>query len=182
MGAMAKRVEIRLSGSGGQGIILAGQVLAEAALRSGWHVVQTQDYGPEARGGSSKAEVILSDGAVDYPMVSQADVLLAMNQESCDRYLPAVKSGGTVIVDSTNVDHTPPTPARLFSLPLTTTARDELGRDMYANMVALGALTSFIKEIALQDAEAALLDRVPKASTEVNRKAFWLGVQLARLV
>jgi len=175
-------VEIRLSGSGGQGIILAGQVLAEAALRSGWHVVQTQDYGPEARGGSSKAEVILSDVPVDYPMVTVADVLLAMNQESCDRYLAGVKPGGTVIVDSTNVDHTPPTPTRLLSLPLTATARDQLGRDMYANMVALGALSSLIKEISLPDAEAALLDRVPKASVEVNRKAFWLGVQLATLV
>ncbi|HUW65655.1 MAG TPA: 2-oxoacid:acceptor oxidoreductase family protein [Spirochaetia bacterium] len=180
---MEKRQEICLSGSGGQGIILAGQVLAEAALKSGWYVVQTQSYGPEARGGATKAEVILSDAPVDYPMVTAADLLLAMNQESCDRYLAGVKNNGTVIVDSTNVSHTPPTPTRLVSLPLTAVAREELGKEMFANMVALGVITSLTGEISLREAENALLTRVPPATTEANRKAFWLGVQLAnRLV
>ncbi|MDA8334075.1 MAG: 2-oxoacid:acceptor oxidoreductase family protein [Peptococcaceae bacterium] len=176
---MDKRLEIRLSGSGGQGIILAGLVLADAALRSGWHVAQTQSYGPEARGGASKAEVILSDAPVDYPMVTAADVLLAMNQESCDRFLGAVKTGGTVILDGSYVTHTPPTPNRVVSLPLTAVSREELGQEMFANMVALGVITSLIKEVSLREAENALLARVPAASTDTNRKAFWLGVQLA---
>ena len=179
MGFLDKRLEIRLSGSGGQGIILAGLVLAEAALKSGWYVVQTQSYGPEARGGASKAEVILSDAPVDYPMVTAADLLLAMNQESCDRYLGAVKTDGTVILDSTNVTHTPPTPTRVVSLPLTAVAREELGREMFANMVALGVITSLTGEVSLREAETAMLARVPPASTDINRKAFWLGVQLA---
>lgn len=145
-------------------------------------MVQTQSYGPEARGGASKAEVILSDAPVDYPMVTAADLLLAMNQESCDRFLAGVKAGGTVILDSTNVVHTPPTPTRVVSLPLTAVAREELGREMFANMVALGVITSLTGEVSLRDAETALLARVPAASTEVNRKAFWLGVQMVNRV
>lgn len=176
---MEKRLEFCLSGSGGQGIILAGQILAEAALKSGWYVVQTQSYGPEARGGATKAEVILSDAPVDYPMVTAADFLLAMNQESCDLYLAGVKHNGLVVVDGTNVSRTAPTPTRLISLPLTAVAREELGKDMFANMVALGVITSLTGEISMREAEAALLSRVPVATTEINRKAFWLGVQLA---
>ncbi|HUW64062.1 MAG TPA: 2-oxoacid:acceptor oxidoreductase family protein [Spirochaetia bacterium] len=171
-------MQICLSGSGGQGIILTGLVLAEAALRSGWYVVQTQSYGPEARGGASKAEVILSDAPVDYPLVIAADVLLAMNQESFDRYLPMVKKKGTVILDSTNVMRTAPTPTRLVSLPLTATAGEEFGKEICANMVALGAIVSLTGEITVQEGEATLLSRVPPATTELNRKAFWLGVQL----
>src|SRR5512142_1072470 len=98
---MAERYEIRLSGTGGQGLIIAGIILAEAAgIYDGKYVCQTQSYGPEARGGASKAEVVISDEEIDYPMAIKPDVLLAMSQKACDSYLFDLKPGGTLIVDS----------------------------------------------------------------------------------
>src|SRR5512139_2762594 len=99
-----ERYEIRLSGSGGQGLILAGVILAEAAgIHDGKYVCQTQSYGPEARGGASKAEVIISDEEIDYPKAMKPDLLLAMNQRSCDTYLFDLKPNGVLVVDSTFV-------------------------------------------------------------------------------
>lgn len=174
-----KRIEVILSGSGGQGLILAGIVLAEAALLAGWQAVQTQSYGPEARGGASRSEVIISDEEIEYPKVERADVLLAMNQESCDKYVSAVKAGGLVIVDSTYVSRLPATPAKIVSLPVTKTARERLGKTVVANMTALGALVTFLPEIPPALAVQALAERVPPGTEEINREAFWLGRELA---
>ena len=105
---MGDRYEIRLSGSGGQGLILMGIVLAEAiGIFEGKHVAQTQSYGPEARGGSSKSEVIVSDEEIDYPKAMKLDLLLAMNQKSCDEFYLDLKPGGLLIVDSTFVKQIP---------------------------------------------------------------------------
>lgn len=174
-----KRIEVILSGSGGQGLILAGIVLAEAALLAGWRAVQTQSYGPEARGGASKSEVIISDEEIEYPRVERADVLLAMNQESCAKYISAVKESGLVIVDSTYVSRLPATPARIVSLPVTKTARERLRKTAVANMAALGALIAFLKEIPPSLAVQALTERVPPGTEEINQEAFWLGGELA---
>ena len=136
---MSNRYEIRLAGSGGQGLILAGIILAEAAgVYDGKFVCQTQSYGPEARGGASKAEVVISDAAIDYPKAIRPDLVLAMNQKACDSYCSDLKPGGLLIVDSTLVKDLP-TP-RPLALPFTRIARQELGREMVANIVALGAL------------------------------------------
>ncbi|MFL7791064.1 MAG: 2-oxoacid:acceptor oxidoreductase family protein, partial [Anaerolineae bacterium] len=91
---MSKRHEIRLAGTGGQGIILAGVLLAEAAVRDGMNVVQTQSYGPEARGGASRSEVIISDEEIDYPKVIEADMMLCLSQEACDRYSGRLRKNG----------------------------------------------------------------------------------------
>lgn len=91
--------EFRLSGSGGQGLILAGIILAEAALKDGKNVVQSQSYGPEARGGASKAEVIISDKDINYPKVEKCDVLLALTQKAYDKYISTLKTGGVLIKD-----------------------------------------------------------------------------------
>src|SRR4030042_4909584 len=99
---MPYRYEIRLGGSGGQGIILMGIILAEAiGIYEGKSVAQTQSYGPEARGGSSKSEVVISDEEIDYPKAMKPDLLLAMNQKSCDDFYPDLKPDGMLIVDST---------------------------------------------------------------------------------
>ena len=175
-----KRIEIILGGSGGQGLILAGIVLAEAALLAGWRAVQTQSYGPEARGGASRSEVIISDEEIEYPKVEQADILLAMNQESCDKYVSAVKAGGLAIVDSTYVSRLPSAPVRVISLPVTKTVRERLQKPVTANMAALGALVTLLAEIippAL--AEQALAEKVPAGTQEINREAFRLGRELA---
>src|SRR4030042_17730 len=98
---MGKRFEVRLSGEGGQGMILAGVILAEAAaIYDDKNAIQTQSYGPEARGGACKSEVIISDEEIDYPKATHIDLLLALTQESCDKYIRELKQGGLLVVDS----------------------------------------------------------------------------------
>src|SRR3990172_8617479 len=98
---VSRQYEVRLSGSGGQGIILGGVILAEAAaIYEKKNAVQSQSYGPEARGGASKADVIISDEEIDYPKALKIDVLLALTQEACNKYIKDLKEGGVLIVDS----------------------------------------------------------------------------------
>lgn len=175
------RYEIRLSGSGGQGIITAGIILAEAAgIYEGRFVCQTQSYGPEARGGASKAEVVISDEEIDYPKAVKPDLLLAMNQKSCDAYLFDLKPTGILIVDSTLVKQLPTT--RAVSLPFTRIAREELGKEFAANIVALGALVTLSQVVSAANLEAAVLGRVPPGTEELNRKALQAGINAARQV
>jgi len=176
---MPERLEIRLAGSGGQGLILAGVILAEAAgIHEGKFVAQTQSYGPEARGGASKSEVVISDQEIDYPKAVQPDILLCMNQTACDAYIFDVKPGGALIVDSSLVHHLPTT--RAIPLPFTKIAQEQVGREMMANIVALGALTALTKVVSLKSLEAAVLARVPKGTEDLNRKALEAGVAAAR--
>ena len=102
-GRPAKRTEVRLAGEGGQGMILAGIILAEAAIYDGKQAVQTQSYGPEARGGASKSEVVIADGEVDHPEVLDADIVVTLSQEACDKYAAHLKPGCLLIVDSEKV-------------------------------------------------------------------------------
>jgi len=176
---MGYRYEIRLSGSGGQGLILAGIILAEAAgIYDGKYVCQSQSYGPEARGGASKSEVIISDEEIDYPKALKPDVLLAMNQNSCDLYCFDLKPNGILIVDSTFVKQLPTT--KTIAIPFTSMARKELGKEMVANVVALGSLVFITGAVSLKSLEAALVNRAPRGTEELNRKAMELGVQLAK--
>ncbi len=176
---MSERFEIRLSGSGGQGLIVAGIILAEAAgIYDGKCVCQTQSYGPEARGGASKAEVILSDTEIDYPKAIKPDILLAMNQKSCDSYFLDLKPGGTLIVDPTFVKQLPTTKA--IGIPFTEIARHKLGKEMVANIVALGALSALTGAVSLSSLEAAVIRRVPQGTEELNKKALEAGIEAAR--
>ncbi len=175
---MTKRLEIRLAGSGGQGLILAGVILAEAAgLHGGKNVAQTQSYGPEARGGSSKSEVVISDAEIDYPKAVKPDVLLCMNQQACDTYIFDLKPGGALIVDGSLVHHLPTT--RAVALPFTQIAR-ELGQEMMANIVALGALAVLTKVVSLKNLGIAVRARVPQGTAKLNKKALEAGAQAAR--
>jgi|UniRef100_A0A7C3Z756 2-oxoglutarate ferredoxin oxidoreductase subunit gamma len=176
---MSQRLEIRLAGTGGQGIILAGVILAEAAgIHEGKFVAQTQSYGPEARGGASKSEVVISDQEIDYPQAIKPDILLCLNQEACDTYIFDVKSGGTLIVDSSLVHSLPTT--RAIGLPFTKIAREQLGREMMANIVALGALVTLTGVVSGKNLEAAILARVPKGTEELNKKALQAGIKAAQ--
>ncbi|MBU0513676.1 MAG: 2-oxoacid:acceptor oxidoreductase family protein [Proteobacteria bacterium] len=172
------RIEIILAGSGGQGMILAGLILAEAAgLYDGRQVAMVQNYGPEARGGTSKAEVILSDQTIDYPLCTAVDVLLALTQEAADVYHGDLKPGGWLIVDQELVPHPPL--ASAISLPFTRTARRKLKREMVTNVVALGFLSGYTGLVTKKGMERALLSRIPLASREMNKKALRLGSRLA---
>jgi 2-oxoglutarate ferredoxin oxidoreductase subunit gamma len=178
---MAYRYEIRLSGSGGQGIITAGIILAEAiGIYDGKYVAQTQSYGPEARGGSSKAEVIVSDEEIDFPKAIHLDLLLAMSQRSCDSYYGDLKPEGILIVDSTFVSQVPV--AQAFQIPFTRIARDELKREMAANIVALGAISVLTGIVSRKAIETAVLKRVPKGSEELNLMALKAGFTAARKI
>ena len=174
----ADRQEIRLAGSGGQGIIMAAVVLAEAAgVHEGKQVSQTQSYGPEARGGTCKAEVVISESAIDYPKVSKPDFLLAMNQASVNTYFGDLKPTGLLIVDSTLVTKVPT--AKTVAIPFTKIAREECGTDLVANMVALGALGWLSRDVSLESLEEALISRVPNGTEELNLKALRAGVKAA---
>ena len=176
---MGFRYEIRLSGSGGQGLILMGIILAEAiGIYDGKYVAQTQSYGPEARGGSSKSEVIVSDEEIDYPKAMRLDLLLAMNQKSCDEFYADLKPEGLLIVDSTFVTQIP-TP-KAFQIPFTRIAREKFNRDVVANIVALGALSQFTPILSAKATESAVLARVPKGTEKLNRDALRAGMNAAK--
>src|SRR3989339_1183065 len=175
---MSNRYEIRLAGSGGQGLILAGIILAEAAgVYDGKFVCQTQSYGPEARGGASKAEVVISDTPIDYPKAIRPDVLLALNQKSLETFSADLKPGGLLLVDADLVKEAPA--GRVIALPFTRIAR-ELGRAMAANIVALGALAALTGAVSLDSLTAAVLARVPKGTEDLNRQALAAGVAAAQ--
>lgn len=176
---MAKRYEIRLSGSGGQGIILSGIILAEAlGLYGGKSVAQTQSYGPEARGGASRAEVIVSDDEIDYPKAIKLDLLLAMNQKSCDEYYRDLKDDGVLIVDSTFVTQVPTSKA--IQIPFTKIAREKFRKEIVANIISLGAITEFMDIISPKAMEAAVLARVPKGTEKLNKDALKAGLMAAK--
>ena len=172
--------QIVLTGTGGQGLILAGIILAEAAVLDGKQAIQTQSYGPEARGGASKAEVIISEETIDYPKVLKADVLLAMSQEAFNKYGAGVGAAGSLIVDSTFVRELQETPAKLVALPITKAAKEELGRDMFANIIALGAIVGLTKTVSRDSLVAAVLARVPKGTEAKNTQAIDIGFRLAQ--
>lgn len=174
-----EKIEIRLSGSGGQGLILAGVILAEAAaIYDGKNAIQTQSYGPEARGGASKSEVIISNEEILYPKTTRLDYLLALNQQSCDKYAGDLKEDGLLLVDSDAVEHLPSV-KQVVSLPLIRTAREKVGRVMTTNIVSLGALVGLSGVVKRSSLEKAVLARVPRGTEELNMKALKLGFELA---
>jgi 2-oxoglutarate ferredoxin oxidoreductase subunit gamma len=178
---MGYRYDIRLSGSGGQGLILMGIILAEAiGIHDGKFVAQTQSYGPEARGGSSKAEVVVSDQEIDYPKALKLDLLLAMNQKSCDDYYMDLKPKGILIVDATFVSQVPI--PRAYQIPFTRIARDKFKKEMVANIIALGAISKLTPIVSARAIEAAVLARVPKGTEKLNRDALRAGISAAKKV
>ena len=174
---MPRRHEVRLGGTGGQGVILAGILLAEAAIRDGKNAAQTQSYGPEARGGASRSEVVISDGEIHYPKVIQADITLCMSQEACDRYGGQVRPDGLLILDSDHVTRAPTT--RAVRVPLTQIAREVAGREIVANVVGLGLLAGMTGIVSRKALEAAVRNRAPRGTADVNLKALAAGFEAA---
>jgi 2-oxoglutarate ferredoxin oxidoreductase subunit gamma len=176
------RKEFRLAGEGGQGLITAAIILAAAAAEhTDLNAIQTQSYGPESRGGASRADVILSDEDIDYPEVKTPDVLLLMAQEACDKYGADLAKGGTLIVDTTFVETLPAVDAKVVKYPVTQRARD-LGREIVANIVALGLLVGVTGAVPPEAALAAVLARVPKGTEDLNKRAFQAGLDAAKEV
>lgn len=174
---MAERTEIRLAGEGGQGMILAGIILAEAAcIYDGKKAVQTQSYGPEARGGASKSEVVISADEIDHPEVLQADVLVALSQEAYKKFHTSVKPEGILIVDAEKVENAG---EHAIKIPISKLALETTGRQITANTVALGVLVGLTGVVSRQALEKAITARAPKGTEEMNRKALEAGFKAA---
>ncbi len=173
-----QRYEIRFSGSGGQGIITAAVVMADAVGRqNNRYVCQTQSYGPEARGGKSKAEVVISDSPIDYPKAMSIDLLLAMTQAACDAYFFDIRPEGLLVVDTDLVEQVPT--SRAVTIPFTRIARELTGKELVANMVALGAVGLLSGQVELAGLETALMKRVPKGTEKMNSLALQAGIDEA---
>ncbi len=175
---MAERYEIRFSGAGGQGLITAGIILAEAAaIIEGKHALQSQSYGPEARGGASKSEVIISDAPIDYPKATIVDTCLAMTQEAADKYAVGIKKGGLLLIDADFVKTAPKGDFTVYRLPIMRMAKEDIGREIVANVIALSAVIGMTGVVSREAGEEAVVRRVPPAFKDLNKKAYNLGYE-----
>ncbi len=158
--------EVRICGFGGQGIVLSGLILGEAAVRAGFHAVQTQSYGPEARGGAARSEVVIADDVIDYPRVLTPDVTVALSQPGYDKYLgDEGGDGGLVVVDADLVEA-----AGATALPFMKTA-EEVGHKIVSNIVMLGYLTAALDLVPHETLVETVLANVPVHTAELNREA-----------
>ena len=179
------RTEIRIGGFGGQGVILAGIILGKAAsIFDENEAVQTQSYGPEARGGASKCEVDINDVKIYYPKVKSPDILVAMSNEALIKYIVDLKDEGTLIVDpgTTDIedvrDFIDQHNIKVYEAPATKTANDEIGLKIVANIVMVGAITKITGVISENAAIEAIKDSVPAGTEEKNINAFEAGYNL----
>ena len=179
------RTEIRICGFGGQGIILAGIILGKAAsLFDNNEAVQTQSYGPEARGGASKCEVVIDNKLIEYPKVQNLDVLVAMSNEALIKYIDDLKDEGILIVDPSTTyvedvqefidEHN----IEVYEAPATMTAINDIGIKIVANIVMVGAITKITKVISKEAVMKAIEDSVPNGTEEKNIQAFEAGYAL----
>jgi 2-oxoglutarate ferredoxin oxidoreductase subunit gamma len=172
------RYEIRIAGSGGQGIIVAGIILAEAGICKGYHVIQSQNYGPEARGGTSVSEVIMSDAEIDYPKTLGLDILLAFNQRACDENLREMKPQGLVIVDADSVNSV--LWVNVVRVPFVKLSQSKYKEQKFTNALALGVLAPFCPWVSTYSIQEAIAKRMPQGTVESNLVAFREGVKLGR--
>ena len=177
---MAK-TEIRMTGSGGQGVIMGTIIIAEAAYEDGKQVIQCQAYGPEARGGSSKAETIVSDDRIHYTKIKYPDLLLSLTQESLNKFKDAVKPETIFVVDSDiEVPEEIKAAHKVYSLPILDSAKDVIKNKMSANIISCGVVNE-LTHVASQEAmEQAVLNHVPKGTGESNLAALRLGGKMVR--
>ncbi len=177
------RQDIRITGLGGQGAITAGHILGKAAaIYDGKEAVMTEGYSPYITGGWSRADLIISDDPIDFPLVSNLDVLVAMYQEGLEANLPTVKSTGIALSEE-RFARTPAAASReakrrVLSIPAASAA-DGLGKKMLTNVVMLGSLEAVAPVVNLDSLKKALVDRFPKAA-ELNLKAIDTGYDLGR--
>ena len=164
--------EIRIVGFGGQGIILAGVILGEAAMRAGYWAVQTQSYGPESRGGAARSEVVISSEPIDYPRVSRADVVIALSQEGYEKFGGNLDDGGIVVVDADLVEA-----EGARAVPFTTTA-EKVGRKIVSNIVMLGYVGAMLDIVPRDTLELTMLANIPRGTEDLNRRALAAGWEL----
>lgn len=175
---MSERFEMRFAGSGGQGVILASVILAEAAVISGLNTVQSQAYGPEARGGVSKAETIVSREKIWFSKVSTPDFLLALTQASVNAYAGTLREGGIMMIDDSLEAPEGFDGARLIAAPILATARDVVGKAFTANIVAVGAVNAALGLFEDATLLEAVKRHIPAGTEAINEKALAAGTAL----
>lgn len=175
------RLEVRVAGFGGQGIIRAGLIIAMAAsLFEDKSAVQTQSYGPESRGGSCKSEVVISDEEIDFPKALDPDVLLVMSQAAYTRYVDTLKSDATLILDPGMIPlQKEKLPLQVYEVPATKMA-GEMGKTIFANVIMLGALTAITNIVNTDAMKNAILSNIPKGTEKLNLEAFEKGYQYGK--
>ena len=173
---MKNRYEVRLSGTGGQGLITAGMIMGEAvSVFDGKTVVQTQSYGPEARGGACKSEIVISQNnePISYPKAITPNLLLALSQPAYDKYINDIAEDAVVIVDSSLVNYKKG--KGIYPIPITQLAIEKVGIKVVANVIALGIISSLTNIVSYNALERALLSRIPPGTELLNKKALQLG-------
>jgi 2-oxoglutarate ferredoxin oxidoreductase subunit gamma len=175
-----ERLRLVFSGSGGQGVITAAIIMAEAAvMHENLIAVQTQSYGAEARGGATRADVIISDNPINFPKVVQPNVLICLTQEAYSKYSPIIRPGGLLITDSRHVKTHKRVDARQRELPFTQAVMEKIARPVVLNICMLGAVVSLTQAVRFESILKVLESRLPAALVPINRQALELGIELA---
>ena len=176
------KMELRLAGSGGQGVILASVILAEAAVQSGKYTAQRQSYGPEARGGACKAETLISDDPIGFTKVQQPTFLMALTQKALDTYTRALPENCLVLVDEGLTVPENLNGHRVLRLPILRTAKETVGRAQTANVLAVGCINALLGITDMETLKKAASLHIPRGTEEINLKALAEGVKLASAV
>jgi 2-oxoglutarate ferredoxin oxidoreductase subunit gamma len=175
-----ERCRIVFSGSGGQGVITAAIILAEAAvLHEGLNAVQSQSYGPEARGGASRSDVIIADTDIRFPKVIQPNVLVCLTQEAYNRFSGLIRPGGLLLIDSHYVREERMADAWQVELPMYKTIMDTIERPIVFNICMLGALIALTHLVKIDSVMKVLQNRIPPGFLDMNKQALELGLHLA---
>jgi 2-oxoglutarate ferredoxin oxidoreductase subunit gamma len=175
-----ERLRLVFSGSGGQGVITAAILLAEAAvLYENMTAVQSQVYGPAARGGATRTDVIISESTINYPKVIQANVLVCLTQEAYNQYCPIIRPGGLLITDNRFVKIQRKVDAQQKELPMYRNVMENIGKPIVFNICMLGAVIALTKIVKPESIMEVLKDRLPAAFVKMNRDALDLGMKLA---
>jgi len=176
-----KKAELRFTGSGGQGVILATIILAEAAYEDKLQTVQSQSYGPEARGGLCKAECIIDEKPITYTKVGLPTLLLSLTQASLDKYVKDLQDDAVIVVDSEiTVPEEVKASHKVISIPIIQSAVEVIKNPMAANIISLGAVNEAMKLVSQESLEEAVLNHIPKGTEELNINALHLGAELVK--
>ena len=173
------RVRLVFSGSGGQGVITAAIILAEAAVMyDGKNATQSQSYGAAARGGGTRSDIIISNEEINFPEVRQPNVLVCLTQDAYNTYSSIVRPGGLLLTDTKFVKTTKKVDARQVELPLFQEVMAKIGKPVVFNICVLGALVGITEVIRPKSVMSAVADRVPRDFLELNKEALDLGFTL----
>jgi 2-oxoglutarate ferredoxin oxidoreductase subunit gamma len=172
------RKEIRIAGFGGQGVVLVGFILGKSlTIYDNYQAVMTQSYGPEARGGASSANIVISDEPIDYPFVLNPDILVALSQEAYSRFRPNIRENGLLLIDDSLVK--PDEDDDFYGIPATRIA-EELGRRVVTNVVMLGFMTALMALVSKESVKRAIETSIREKLVPLNLKAFGTGYEYAR--